>query len=223
MKLRRHIGTLACLALLVGLGVSPASSQTTGSGFLSNHSRLAKVGPLGDRHLSYTDPDVAAPQIQSLYILPVARFPAEARFDGIDDALVAELLAYAGAQLRAQLGPRYKLTDSPNDADATLQVALTGLAAQPEGKTALDLVPLRLITGPVKDAALGKSLEVAATFEIRLSAPGAARPWREAAYPLKSKPIGRANNSKTHITADALKPAIERWSTALAEQLAAKP
>jgi hypothetical protein len=158
-----------------------------------------------------------------LCIPPVVRFPADARFDGIDDALVAEVLTQADTQLRAQLGARYKLTTSPDDADAVLQVAVTGVALQPEGKTALDLIPLRLITGPIKDAALGKSLEAAATFELRLSAAGAARPWRESLYQLKGKAIGRGDDAKTRISANALKPAIERWAAALADQIAEKP
>jgi len=220
---RSCVSALACTALLVGASMQPAGAQSAGSGFLSDYPRLGKAGPIRDRHLSYTDPEVAGRPIRSLYIPPVVRFPADARFDSIDDALVAELLAHADAQLRAQLGARFKLTASPEDADAALQVALTGIAAQPEGKTALDLIPLRLITGPIKDAAFGKSLEASATFEIRLSTAGADRPWRESLYPLKGKAIGRAGDTKTHISADALKPAIDRWASELAEQIAAPP
>lgn len=227
MSYRLHIlsckSAMACLALLVGLAGQIAGAQTTGSGFLSDYTRLIKEGSIRERHMSYTEPSVGGRQIESLCVLPVVRFPADVRFDGIDDPLVVQLLTHADSQLRARLGARFKLKAVPEEADAVLHVALTSVAMQPEGKTALDLIPLRLITGPLKDAALGKVLEAAATFEVRVSTAGAERPWREALYPIKGKTIGRADDAKTHITAEALTSAIDRWANALAEQIAARP
>ena len=223
MKNRRDIGALASMAFLLAFGIQHASSQTTGSGFLSQYTRLGKAGSIRDHYLSYTDPDIPVPKFQSLCILPVVRFPADARFDGIDDAMVAELLAQADGQLRTRLGARYRLTESPDNADVTLQIALTNVGVQPEGKTAIDLIPMRLITGTVKDSALGKSLEATAMFETRLIAAGVARPWRESIYVIESKPIGRAADAKMRITANALKPAIDKWAAALADQITAKP
>jgi hypothetical protein len=221
--LRRGLSAIACGFLLIGLGAQPAGAQTTGSGFLSDYARLTREGPIRERYLSYSDPASAGRPIQSLCILPVARFPVDARFEGVDNALVAYLLAYADAQLRAQLGTRFTLKAAPEEADAVLQVALTGVAMQPEGKTALDLIPLRLVTGSLKDAALGKSLEATATFELRIGAARADRPWREALYPLKGKSVGRADDVRTHVTAESLIPAIDRWVSALADQIAARP
>lgn len=221
--LRIGLAALACTTLLLGLSAQPAGAQTAGSGFLSDYARLGKAGPVRDRYLSYTDPELTGRPIRTLCILPVRRFPADARFDGVDDALADDLLARADAQLRARLGGRFKLTAAPEDADATLQVALTAVIAQPEGKTALDLVPLRLVTGPIKDKALGKTLEAAATLELRLTVAGAARPWRESLYQISGKSIGRADDPRTRISVDALVPAIDRWAASLGEQIAAQP
>jgi len=222
-RLRGLVSAVATMALLVGLSLQPAVAQTASSGFLSDYTRLMKEGSIRDRHLGYTEPAAAGRQIQTLCILPLVRFPADARFEGIDDPSVVYLMAHADARLRAQLGTRFQLKTVPEEADAVLQVALTGVGMQPEGKTALDLVPLRLVTGPIKDAALGKALEAVATFELRLSAAGAARPWREALYSIRGKSIGRADDARTQITAESLKPAIDRWASALAEQIVARP
>ena len=99
--LRIGLAALACTTLLLGLSSQPAGAQTAGSGFLSDYARLGKAGPVRDRYLSYTDPELTGRPIRTLCILPVRRFPADARFDGVDDALADDLLARADAQLRA--------------------------------------------------------------------------------------------------------------------------
>jgi len=223
LRNRRSLTALAMLSVLSGLSVLPVSAQTTASGFLSDYTRLEKAGPLRDRHLSYSDPQLAGRTIRSLYVSPVVRFPVDARFEGIDETLVSQLLAHADTQLRTKLGARYKLTTLPDQADGTLKVALTNVAAHQEGKTVVDLVPMRLVTGTLKDAALGKSLEATATFEIRLNSPGIDQPWHEALHVVKGKTIGRADNAKTHVTFESLAAAIDRWASELSDQITSKP
>jgi hypothetical protein len=213
-----------CSALLLGCQSAPKAVDTgVGSGFLSDYARLQSAGGPRDRYLTYRDPAASGVRGSSVYLHPVSRHPAGARFEDVDEAVVAELLAFADAQLRAQLGARLKLVAAPASADIAVQAALTGVGSQPAGKTVLDVVPLRLITNPIKDATLGKALEAAATLEVRLSPAASSRPLRESLYHLTGEDIGRAADPKTRIDANALKPAIERWARALADQIATQP
>lgn len=211
-------------ALLLGCQSAPkAVDAGTGSGFLSDYARLKSAGGLRDRYLNYSDPTAPGSRAQSVYLHPVSRYPINARFEGVDEAVVAELIAFTDAQLRAQLGARLKLVASPASADVTVQAALTGVGSQLAGKTVLDVIPLRLITNPIKDAKLGKSLEAATSLEVRLSTTSSSRPVRESLYHLTGKDIGRAADPKTRIDANALKPAIERWARAFADQISTQP
>ncbi len=100
---------------------------------------------------------------------------------------------------------------------------MTYVGSQPAGKTVLDVIPLRLITNPIKDAVLGKSLDSATTMEVRLTPTNSSRPLRESLYQLAGTDIGRAGDPKTRIDAGSLKPAIERWARACAEHIANPP
>ncbi len=215
---------LLCSAVLMGCQSAPSTTSAAGgSGFLVDYSRLAKAGSLRDRYLNYTDPAISTRKIRSVYLPAVTRHPANARFEGVDEAVVDELVAFANEQLRVQLSSKLKLTDAPDLADATVQVAMTYVGSQPAGKTILDVIPLRLVTNPIKDAVLGKSLDSATTMEVRVTPTNSSRPLRESLYQLAGTDIGRAGDAKTRIDAGSLKPAIERWARACAEHIVNPP
>ncbi|MBA2723511.1 MAG: DUF3313 domain-containing protein [Methylibium sp.] len=226
---RIHAAALCFAVLMTGslagcqTAKPSAQPQPEGSGFLSDYGRLAKEGSLRNRHLAYADPSGGTRKVQTLHLLPVVRFPARAAFDGVDEAVVADVLTYVEQRLRAQLSGRVVLAKAPEAADVTLQVALTGMAAQPEGKTALDLVPLRLITAPIKNMAWGKALEAAATLELRVVDARSAKVLREALYQVAGEGIGRADSGTTRVTLDSLKPALDSWVAGVADQVAPRP
>ena len=99
---------------------------------------------------------------------------------------------------------------------------MTSLGAQPEAKTALDLVPFRLITGAAKTAALGKVMQASAIFEMRLSQPASLQVLRESKHELVGDSIGRADNEKTRMTLEALKPALDKWVALVVDQVSPK-
>jgi len=133
------------------------------------------------------------------------------------------VLTYTELQLRSQMAVRTRVVDDKAAADLILEVALTALGAQPEGKTALDLVPLRLITGVAKTAAMGKALEAAAVMEMRLSQSATSNILHESKHELVGDGIGRADNEKTRMSLDALKPALDKWVALVVDQVAPKP
>ena len=215
--MKRLLAITLCLFALPVFAIDPPS------GFLSDYGRLAKEGSFRARYLGYTAPGAAAVKSPAVYVTPLGRFPVAAKFGDLDDALVTSVLTYTEQQLRSQLGVRTRVVDDKAAADVTLEVALTGLGAQPEGKTALDLVPLRLITGTAKNAALGKVMEAAAVFEMRLSQPASSKILRESKHELVGDSIGRADNEKTRMSLDALKPALDKWVALVVDQVAPKP
>ena len=210
-------------AIAICLFVLPVFASDAPSGFLSDYGRLAKEGSIRARYLGYTAPGTAAVKSPAVYVTPLGRFPVAAKFGDLDDALVGSVLTYTEQQLRSQMAVRTRVVDDKAAADVILEVALTALGAQPEGKTALDLVPLRLITGVAKTAAMGKALEAAAVMEMRLSESATSNILRESKHELVGDGIGRADNEKTRMNLDALKPALDKWVALVVDQVAPKP
>lgn len=210
------------LALALCLAALPVFASDAPSGFLSDYGRLSKEGSIRARYLGYTAPGAAEVKRAAVYVAPLGRFPVAATFGELDDALVVSVLTYTEQQLRSQLAVRTRVVDDKAAADVALEVALTALGAQPEGKTALDLVPLRLITGVAKTAAMGKALEAAAVLEMRLSQAATSSILRESKHELVGDGIGRADSEKTRMSLEALKPALDKWVALVVDQVAPK-
>ena len=210
------------LALALCLAALPVFASDAPSGFLSDYGRLSKEGSVRARYIGYTAPGATEVKRAAVYVAPLGRFPVAATFAGVDDALVGSVLTYTEQQLRSQLAVRTRLVDDKAAADVTLDMALTALGAQPEGKTALDLVPLRLITGVAKTAAMGKALEAAAVLEMRLSQTATSHILRESKHELVGDGIGRADKEKTRMSLEALKPALDKWVALAVDQVAPK-
>lgn len=211
------------LAITLCLLALPVFAVDAASGFLSDYKRLVKEGPVRARYLSYTAPGAATFKSSAVHVAPLERFPLAAKFGDLDDALITSVLIYTEQQLRSQLAVRTRVVEDKTAADVTLEVALTALGAQPESKTVLDLVPLRLITGTAKNAAMGKVMEAGAVFEMRLSQPAPSKILRESKHELVGDSIGRADNEKTRMSLEALKPALDKWVALVVEQVAPKP
>ncbi len=211
------------LALALCLAALPVFASDAPSGFLSDYGRLSKEGSVRARYIGYTAPGATEVKRPAVYVAPLGRFPVAATFGDLDDALVVSVLTYTEQQLRSQLAVRTRVVDDKAAADVTLEVALTALGAQPEGKTALDLVPLRLITGVAKTAAMGRALEAAAVLEMRLSQAATSSILRESKHELVGDGIGRADSEKTRMSLEALKPALDKWVALVVDQVAPKP
>lgn len=210
------------LALALCLAALPVFASDAPSGFLSDYGRLSKEGSVRARYIGYTAPGATEVKRAAVYVAPLGRFPVAATFGDLDDALVVSVLTYTEQQLRSQLAVRTRVVDDKAAADVTLEVALTALGAQPEGKTALDLVPLRLITGVAKTAAMGRALEAAAVLEVRLSQTATSHILRESKHELVGDGIGRADKEKTRMSLEALKPALDKWVALVVDQVAPK-
>ena len=213
---------LTCATLLSLSTPSFAEEAAANSGFFSDYDRLSKQGMPRSRFLNYSEPEFAKLKIKTVFLMPVETFPKQPNFEGIHKEVVPELLAYTNQRLREQLGNRVTLAATPDTADVTVQVALTAVTAQPEGKTLIDLVPFRLVTGQVKNAAMGKMMEAGARMELRVSDAKTSKPLREMLHELAGKEVGREADPKSRVTADSLKEAVDAWVTAAVDQIAPK-
>jgi hypothetical protein len=211
------------LAFTLGVFALPVFASEAGSGFLSDYGRLDKEGSIRARYLGYTAPGAKDLKSPAVFLTPLGRFPVAAKFGELDDDLVGSVLIYTEQQLRSQLAVRTRVVDDKAAADVTLEVALTALSAQPEGKTVLDLVPVRLVTGAAKNAAMGKVMQATAILEMRLSQSASSEILRESKHELLGDSIGRADNEKTRMSLDALKPALDKWVALVVDQVAPKP
>jgi hypothetical protein len=214
--MKRTVALVLCFLAL------PVLADESPSGFLSDYERLSKQGPIRARYLGFVAKDAAELRSPAVYVAPVARFPADARFPDIDDALIGSVLTYTEQQLRSQLAVYTTVVDEQSEADVSLEVALTALGSKVEGKTPLDLVPMRMVTGRVKDATMGKAMDATAVLEMRVTQGGSGQVLRESLHPLVGDGIGRDDNEDTRITLDALKPALDKWVVLVVEQLAPK-
>ena len=66
-------------------------------------------------------------------------------------------------------------------------------------------------------------LEAAAVMEMRLSQSATSNILRESKHELVGDGIGRADNEKTRMSLDALKPALDKWVALVVDQVAPKP
>jgi hypothetical protein len=198
-----------------------AKDESVASGFLADYQHLVKTGPLRDRYLAFKTPMATA--MPKIFMQSVGVFPVGAVFEGVDPALQAQTLADAEAALRARLSSSGQLVDTAGPGTALLEVVVTQIQAVEEGRTLLDLVPLRMITGRLKTAAKGAALEASARFELRLTDTATQQVIYESVHLRAGKGIGRAEDPKTRITSESLKPAVDAWASSAADELALKP
>ena len=129
---------------------------------------------------------------------PLGRFPLAAKFGDLNDDLVGSVLTYTEQQLRSQLADRTRVVDDKATADVVLD------RYRQECRT-------------------GKVMQATAILEMRLSQSASSEILRESKHELLGESIGRADNEKTRMSLDALKPALDKWVALVVDQVAPKP
>lgn len=229
MKRKSSVFGAAALVLVLAVGLagcagSPKTSAAQ-SGFLGSYSRLSeKSAPRGEDYLSYNAPGAAQRATKKVYLMPVATHPANANFDLGDKNALSQSLVYFDQAVRSKLGTRVALVPSAAEADTTLQLAVTSVGLVEEGRSLTDLIPLRLITKPLKDRAMGKPMQAAATLELRMSDAKTKQLVHESLRRSGGKGVGREGDAETRVTFESLKPVLDAWAERVTEEVAsAKP
>ena len=89
------------LAITLCLLALPVIAQDAPSGFLSDYTRLEKEGSMFSRYMGYAAPGAKTiNKTPVVYISPLVRFPHDAKFGDLDDALVGALDAARVAHAR---------------------------------------------------------------------------------------------------------------------------
>lgn len=207
-------------AAVLALFFFAANADTkNNSGFLEDYSRLKEAGSLRHHYLAYQAPDKPASASVALYVKPISIYPVGAAFPEVAPDVVRQSLDYANQVLRNKLASKMTLVDDPEQSTVKVEVALTDVSAQVEGKTALDLVPLRLITNLAKTASSGKAMEAVARMEFRLMDSKTQKIRYESVHRQTGKSLGRPEKSRTPLDFSALKPAIDAWASNIVEEI----
>lgn len=219
MKVGMALVKFLSAAVLALFFVTAHADTKNNSGFLEDYSRLKEAGSLRHRYLAYQAPDNPASTSVALYIKPMFAYPVGAAFPEVDPDVVRQSLNYANQVLRHKLASKMTLVDDPEQSTVKVEVALTDVSAQAEGKTVLDLVPLRLITNLAKTASSGKAMEAVARMEFRLMDSKTQKIRYESVHSQTGKSLGRAEKSGAPLDFSALKPAIDAWASNIVEEI----
>lgn len=212
--LARLFGAIAFTAALLSAPLASAADspgQTPNAGFLADYNRLEKAGRPRKSFLVYLAPNAEKRAVNAIQLTPAVIAPAGATFEDLSANDVTALMARLDSRLRAEFSQNARLADAPGSADVQLHVALTQIGAEEKGRSLVDLVPVRLVTGTVKNAVQGKELTAYATFESRVIDAATGAVLRERIDHIVGDEIGRSGDAETRLTAAAVIPAIDEW------------
>ncbi|MFM8356012.1 MAG: DUF3313 family protein [Gammaproteobacteria bacterium] len=188
-----------------------ASAEVAHAGFLTDYNRLDKAGRPRKSFLVYLAPNAEQRAVHAIALTPAVIAPAGATFEDLSANDVAALITRLDSRLRAEFSQKARLADGAGSADVQLQVALTQIGAEEKGRSLVDLVPVRLVTGTVKNAVQGKELTAFATFESRVIDATTGAVLRERIDHIVGDEIGRSGDADTRLSAEAVIPAIDEW------------
>jgi hypothetical protein len=181
------------------------------SGFLSDYSRLTPDLSIESDLHSYIAPEAAVRHLGNVYITPLTSYPENANFEFIDRATLAELESKFNASLNAHLGGKITLVSTPELADTIIQMAVTEVKAIEPNRKVIDFLPIRLITKPIKDAAMGKQQEIVVTIEMKMRDVKTDKIIYESVESAKGKTMGRTGDANLHANSKELDPVIDSW------------
>jgi hypothetical protein len=223
MKRSKPAITVGALLLAATSLMPPAShaekASAAQSGFLGDYSRLEKAGMPPNHYYVYRDAQQAGYSGKTVYLTPAVVYPTGATFPSVDPAVADEVLKEFDLQLRQRLIKRGGIAEVAAGADMVLQVAVTQVVSEEKGKTVVDLVPARAVMNVAKEVALGEPLVAATWLEAKLVDARSGKVIAELIQHSPGKGIGRSGSEKTHVTIDALRPAIADSAKLVAEQM----
>ena len=217
-----------CLGLLITLAgdpsvaAEPAANPTPSANpdFLNDYDRLKKAGGPRSRYLAFRTPNAEGRAVHAIQLLPAIVAPKGVVFEDFKVEDTSALITYLDGRLSAEFAKQARVTNDAGAADIRLEVAITQIGVQEKGRNLLDLVPLRLVTGTVRNVAQGKELQAVATFESRVLDAATGAVLRERVDHVTGADIGRAGDATTHVSLEALIAAADSWVNALVKATA---
>jgi len=218
------LGLLTAIAghTAIAAEAEPKAGASHNPGFLSDYDRLEKAGRPRSRYLAYMAPNAEGRSVYAIQLLPVTVAPKDAVFEDFEPEQMKTLILHLDSRLGAGFAKEARIARDAAGADVKLEVAITQIGVQEKGRKLLDLVPLRLVTGSIRNVTQGKALQAAATFESRILDAATGAVLRERVDHVAGADIGRAGDPTTRLTLEALLPAADDWVKTLVEATAPK-
>lgn len=204
----------ACLLSGLALSASAAAEEEkvdASAGFLAHYNDLEKAGRPRKGYLVYLPDGSKGRAVKAIYVKNAIVAPAGATFEDVPPAMLAEVLKQVDGRLRAGLSQRARLSQDVIEADVQILTAVTVVGAQEKGKGLIDLVPVRLVTGSLRNAVQGKELEAIIKIESRILEATTGAVLRERVDQVAGAEIGRAGDPELHITQEAVNEGIDNW------------
>ena len=208
-----------CLGLLSNLHAQD-NRAVTPNGFLSDYSRLVLDPRSADNYFHYTPPEALGRKVGKIYFLKITIYPEDKQFDLIDRPTADAMMEKLDQILRKKLKEKNLLADTPEQADTIIQVAATEAKAIDAGRDVIDFIPLRLLTKPIKDAAMGKQQQIVVTLEMLMRDAKTNQIVFEAVHHTAGKNIGRTGDPKLQANSKSLEPVVDVWTNKIVSEFA---
>lgn len=157
-----------------------------------------------------------------IQLMPSSVAPKGVVFEDFTAEQMSKLISYLGSRLNAEFAKQARVSRDAGGADVILRMAITQVGVQEKGRKLIDPVPLRLVTGSIRNVTQGKPLQAVATIESRMLDAATGAVLRERLDHVTGADIGRAGDPQTHLTLEALTPAADDWVETLVKVTAPK-
>ena len=214
--------TLLLLPLLVLVGsLSFADNKPTitPTGFLTDYSRLVADKNDSDNYFHYTAPEDLNRKLGKIYFMPITTYPTDVDFKLVDKPVLAKSMDALDQILRKKIAEKATLVATPEEADTIVQMVVTAVATVDAGRKPIDFIPLRLLTKPIKDAAMGKEQQVVVTLEASIRDAKTNHVLFEAVHRSQGKNIGRSDDANLKATQKDLAPVIDVWTNKIVNEI----
>jgi len=210
--------------LIAAVAISPLifaqdNNAVIPSGFLSHYDKLVPDPRSSDNYFHYSAPAPTKRKVGKIYFLPLTTFPENKEFEVIDRVTVDAMLSKLDEVLRKKLAGKATLVNTAEEADTIVQIAATGAKTIDASRDVIDYIPLRLVTKPLKDAAMGKQQQVVVTLEMMMRDATTHEPVFEAIHHTAGKNIGRTGDAKLQANIDALRPVVDKWTDNIVKEI----
>ncbi|MBC3863708.1 DUF3313 family protein [Undibacterium jejuense] len=217
--MKKFLTFLLCLGLLSNLHAQD-SQAVTSNGFLSEYSRLVLDPRSADNYFHYTPPEALGRKVGKIYFLKIKSYPEDKQFDLIDKSTADAMMEKLDQVLRHKLKDKNLLVDTPEQADTIVQIAATEAKTIDAGRDVIDFIPLRLLTKPIKDAAMGKQQQIVVTLEMSMRDAKTRQIVFEAVHHSAGKNIGRTGDTKLQANMKSLEPVVDAWTNKIVNEIA---
>lgn len=205
--------------LISPLGMAEDKPTVTPTGFLSDYNRLVAEESTKDNYFHYTAPEDIDRKLGKVYFMPITTFPADASFKFVDRPTLDQTMSALDQILRNKLTEKATLVSTQDEADTTVQIVVTEITTENAGRSWYDYIPLRLLTKPIKDAAMGKEQEVVMTLEMSVRDAKSNQILFEAVHRSAGKNIGRSDDTNLKATEEDLSPIIDIWTNKIVSEI----